>query len=285
MFSFRPVETSETSLQRYASLFSACFPGASHLSVDYLRWLYTSNPCGRVVGMDAMVHDVLAAHYVCIPVDLWHFGTKERALLSLNTATHPSYQGKGLFTKLAEQTYELGRSLGAVAVFGVANANSTPGFIRKLKFQLVAPLEARIGVGHLVDVDWKRAKEISQFRRAWSIEQLSWRMSNPSNPLIVARNDACGSTFLAKTGRAGIRVWGDTPTPLGPTQPPSSAPISLKLFLGMYPRGAHRYNICARIPGRFRPSPLNLIYRNLESAATNISADRVSFNFLDFDAY
>lgn len=285
MFTFKPVEVSVTSLQQYADLFKACFPNADHLNVEYLHWLYALNPCGTVVGMDAMMGDVLAAHYACIPVDLWHFGKKERALLSLNTATHPSFQGKGLFTKLAEQTYELGRSEGAAAVFGVANANSTPGFVRKLGFQLVAPLDARIGVGRPVIVDWERAKQISQFRQAWSAERLKWRMKNPSNPLILTRNEINGSTFLAKTGHVGIRAWGDTPTPLDPGQPITVAPVSLKLFLGMYPRGAYRYNFCARIPDRIRPSPLNLIYRNLESAAMKMSAEYVSFNYLDFDAY
>src|SRR5579859_5968770 len=108
MFTFQPVATTPEALSRYAALFLKCFPGTSHLNEKYLEWLYARNPAGPVVGMDAMAGDVLAAHYVCIPAQIWLENVQVKALLSLNTATHPDFQGKGLFTTLAQKTYELG---------------------------------------------------------------------------------------------------------------------------------------------------------------------------------
>ena len=155
---FQRCGSSPEDLQRYCELFSACFPDAGKLgSVDYLKWLYVDNPEGEVVGFNAIEGDRLAAHYVCVPMRVNIHGASMRVLLSLNTATHPDFQGQGLFTKLAERTYEAGTTDGFHAVYGVANANSTPGFLRKLAFDLISPLESKMGTGLLVEIDWGAA--------------------------------------------------------------------------------------------------------------------------------
>lgn len=64
-------------------------------------------------------------HCVCVPETFILIEKTERTLLSLNTATYPKYQGKGLFTKLAEKTYEASVQQGFHSIHGVANANST----------------------------------------------------------------------------------------------------------------------------------------------------------------
>jgi GNAT superfamily N-acetyltransferase len=285
MYSFQAVNGHPDSLKKYAVLFKACFPTATHLDAAYLNWLYNLNPCGGVVGIDAFAGDSLAAHYACVPVDAWHEGQPVRALLSLNTATHPEHQGKGLFTRLAEMTYDAGHAAGATVVFGVANANSTPGFVRKLGFQLVSPLDARLALGRPVVVNRDEAVARAQFRRVWTEEQLQWRMANPANPLRLSRNDAHGSTLLSRTGYLGIYAWGETSVHLGEKAQVSSPLSPGRLFLGLYPSGTWRNGVGAKIPDRFRPSPLNLIFRHLNASASVLSAEHVCFNYLDFDAY
>jgi hypothetical protein len=49
-----------------------------------------------------------------------------------DTMTHKNHTGKGLFTKLAELTYELCRQEGYCFVYGFPNYNSYPGFSKKL---------------------------------------------------------------------------------------------------------------------------------------------------------
>ncbi len=47
------------------------FPKAGKLAdLAYLRWLYTENPVGSVIGFNARVGGRLAAHYVCVPISL-----------------------------------------------------------------------------------------------------------------------------------------------------------------------------------------------------------------------
>lgn len=284
MFEFQESQCADEALERYATLFRVCFPGANHLTPAYLRWLYRDNPCGRVVGMDALVDGVLAAHYVCVPAAISFRGVETRALLSLNTATHPEYQGRGLFTKLAELTYDLGQGKGFSSVYGVANANSTPGFLRKLGFQHVASLDARIGLGRPADIDWGGVERDAEFCRKWSPEQLQWRMCNPANPLGFSRIGADGSAFHAKTDKRGVIVWGEVPQVLdgiAETRPGMFLP---RLFLGLYPHGAATRRLSIDIPGWARPSPLNFIYRSLREDH-RINPHAVSFSFLDFDAY
>jgi len=285
MFDFRPVATDPQSLARYVALFARCFPGATHLHEAYLEWLYLRNPAGKVVGMDAIAGDDLAAHYVCIPANVWLGGRQTRALLSLNTATHPDYQGKGLFTALAQKTYELGASQGCSAVYGVANANSTPGFTRKLGFALVAPLEARVGLGQVTRTDWDAVKARAAFRHDWSQEHLAWRAASPTNPLFVGGQDAGGSVLFARTDKPGIMVEGETGVALASGALPQKSPSPLRLYLGLSPSGTARHGLSMAVPDRLRPSPLNLIYRSLDDAVPALPATEVQFNFLDFDAY
>ncbi len=282
---FHTIQTDERSLARYADLFRACFPGASHLDQHYLRWLYRDNPDGEVFGFDAFDGDRLAGHYACIPVTIDAFGRNVRGMLSLNTATHPDFQGQGLFTKLAARTYELGSEKGLEAVYGVANANSTPGFVRKLGFTLISPLDARLGVGRPASIDWNRAKERTQFRRIWSTESLRWRCQSPANAVHVTRATDRAIELRAATDKSLISIWG----PAAPLDtPPARSDAGVRpvtLFLGLLPEGAYRYGLSLSIPSRLRPSPLNFIYRPLARGAAVPERGTIQCSFVDFDAY
>jgi GNAT superfamily N-acetyltransferase len=59
-----------------------------------------------------------------------------------DTMTHPTHQGKGLFTALALKTYELCREEGIHLVFGFPNQNSYPGFVKKLGWSHFDDLQA-----------------------------------------------------------------------------------------------------------------------------------------------
>ncbi|MFM7054493.1 MAG: GNAT family N-acetyltransferase [Bacteroidota bacterium] len=84
------------------------------------------------------------------------------AAQSGDTMTHKSHIGKGLFTKLAELTYELCRHNGIAFVFGFPNYNSYPGFSKKLQWEFPGKLrEYRLRVFTLPFA--KVAKKIPAF--------------------------------------------------------------------------------------------------------------------------
>lgn len=280
-----PIQHDQATLARYGALFAACFPGTGKFTPDYLTWLYVANPDGPAVGFDAWDGERLAAHYVCIPARAWVEGKETLVLLSLNTATHPDYQGKGLFTKLAAATFEAGAAGGFDGVYGVANANSTPGFVRKLGFQLVRPLEARIGVGALQHRQAPAPASLS-FERSWNAQSLAWRCANPHNP-VWRKADGAGQQFYAAAFGMKLPAYAELPPVAGAQASSAAAPAlsPLRLFLGLAPDASASYWNYPSIPQRLRPSPLNLIYRSFAPRVTALDPSRIAFSFLDFDAY
>ena len=90
----------------------------------------------------------------------------------------------------------------------------------------------------------------------------------------------------AATHRFGIQAWGEIPAPDGgPPAGRQSAPLALRLFLGLLPSGRRARGLYRDIPQRLRPSPLNLIYLDLRLDVQTIDPERIYFSFLDFDAY
>ena len=280
---FIPIGADHAALKRYQSLFESCFSGLPKFLPDSLKWLYEANPDGQAVGFDAFEGDELAAHYVCVPATIRVNGSVERTLLSLNTATHPRYQGKGLFTKLAEMTYSAGSEQGFGSVYGVANANSTPGFVRKLGFQLVEPLRAMVGIGRL-KIDFDAISANAQFVRAWAPDTLAWRCANPANGVRHCVGSGIAG-FQARTMSNYLPAYAELPAELGTGIPVQASMSPLRLYLGLIPDGACLYKRYFDIPDRLRPSPLNLIFRDLMSGGRCLEKGRVSFSFLDFDAY
>lgn len=282
---FAPVQLDDATLARYGTLFSACFPGTDKFTPDYLAWLYVANPDGKAVGFDAWDGERLAAHYVCVPARAWVEGSEVPVLLSLNTATHPEYQGKGLFTQLAAMTYEAGAAQGFDGVYGVANANSTPGFVRKLGFQLVRPLEARVGLGPLRHRARPAARELS-FERSWSAGSLAWRCANPHNRVFTRSGDGRCQFHAAAFGHK-LPAYAELHSGALalPAQAGAPALSPLRLFIGLSPDAAASYWNYASIPMRLRPSPLNLIYRSFSPRVAALDPGRIQFSFLDFDAY
>jgi GNAT superfamily N-acetyltransferase len=281
---FLPIEFTRDALAEYSQLFGECFPEAgSRFTPEYLEWLYVANPDGRAVGFDARDGATLAAHYVCIPVSARIDGQVVSVLLSLNTATRPAFQGKGLFTKLAAMTYDSGAAAGYAGVYGVANANSTPGFVRKLGFQLVRPLEAMVGIGGL----GLRAQTVQQplsFERIWSADSLRWRCANPINPVRCNTNASVWQFFVP--GPPMVSAYAELAPEHGWQPVGTSAPYSpLRLYLGLVPDAVRGFGSYASIPARLRPSPLNLIYRPLTAGAAQLDPSTINFTFLDFDAY
>jgi GNAT superfamily N-acetyltransferase len=276
----RPAGTAPGQIAAYAALLAEVF-GSERFSEAAVAWRYRDNPAGQVVGADAWDGERLAAHYVTCPLEASVDGRVAKGLLSLNTATHPDYQGRGLFTTLAEAAYAQGSAARYEFVIGVANANSTPGFLKRLAFQHVAPLAAGILAR------WPRRLGVSpvQFAGAWRDELLAWRLANPTGRYAVARRGGVIGVW-AKTHLPFVQCAAFLPDAGQPLGERGGAPLAASLFLGLEPRldlGAHGF---WPIPQRFRPSPLNLIWRPLaDTVPRELDPRATALNFLDFDPY
>ena len=136
-FRFRLV--AEENLASLSEMFDLCFG----IKVDdrYFRWKYLGNPAGPVVAFEALDGDVPAAFYGVIPELYVIQGQISRIYQSMDTATHPAYQRRGLFVKLATMTYERVKALdGHLEIIGFPGTQSHPGFVKKLGWKTVHDL-------------------------------------------------------------------------------------------------------------------------------------------------
>ena len=126
----------QSHLDELVSLARIEYGDAEMSNKAYLRWQYVENPAGKAIVVVARADNgALAGQYVVIPLDFRLDGQLGKGSLSLNTLTHPDYRGQGLFTKMANETYDVCKSEGLNITLGFPNKNSYPGFVRKLQFQ------------------------------------------------------------------------------------------------------------------------------------------------------
>jgi len=268
---FKRTAYSAEMLEKYSVLLSSVFTDTKKYSPAFLEWQYGKNPMGKVMGYDAWFGTELAAHYVALPVDYSYEGKTIKGLLSLNTATNSAHQGKGLFTKLAERTYESAAQEGYKFVIGVANQNSTHGFLKKLGFKLLSQLEVRIFAGKTPESMVAQKK----FHSLWNEESAKWRMGNPENSYF--KN---GGALVAKT-HIGIIDAVLTNRNEFNTEGLAGRSALLKMTIGLN----NNKGFSIGLPASLKPSPLNLIFKPLDGFLNDINSDTVFFELADFDAY
>lgn len=267
---FRPaLETA--SLHDYEQLFSAAFPDNGKLNTTYLRWQYVGNPHGQVIGVDAFAGDTLAAHYAIMPRRYTVDGLALAAALSINTATHPDHQGRGLFTRLAEATYAAAADKGVQFVIGAANVNSIGGFERKLGF-------AKLGQIRLFPSLSPPAAGPASLDLEITADWLEWRLANPSASYRSSRR---GRSVTISTIKKGV------PFHLGCVQAgllPGERGMSLALpgLAPVFDRGvAGRF----AIPMKYQPSPWHVIWRSLSAGGDPSLPQRLRMDGLSMDTF
>ncbi len=295
-----------------AALLADVFPGSDISAPEYLRWLYEESPFGPVIETNLDDEHGRAGHYALVPIALTRDGVEHSAALSLNTAVHERARGGGTFVRLASETITEARRRGVETLVGVANANSTPGFVRRLDFELLTPLPASVmlptpgsrrgirsgwadtsafaGDGLAADSEPLLAAPVTGEARRWTPETLRWRLAKPGARYALHRADdllavSCqdsrhgiGVAILLKVF-APSRVSAGTPRALVRAACRfHRAPITLHVGLNDLVdfRGM-------ALPERLRESPLNLIYRSLQAQPP--PASLIRFELLDFDAY
>ncbi|MGF1555110.1 GNAT family N-acetyltransferase [Paucihalobacter sp.] len=281
MYDFKQVKVDNKSIQEIASLLSLVFTSTKKFTTEFIEWQYAKNPNGSIVGFNAFSGEELAAHYVTQPVVVELKGKKTRGLLSLNTATHPNHRGKQLFTKLAELTYEYARNNGYEFVYGVANDNSTHGFIKNLGFQMVSPLNTKIGFGK---INHKSSGIDYDFKRVWTQKDLNWRLNNPSLKYYRNKNQ-----IIVPTGKTGLNA---TIYECDDNQLIENIPIKnfkglnlLKLNVGLDHSIDWKKAFYFDVPKRFKSSPLNLIFKDLSDKVVTVDSEKIKFEIIDFDGY
>lgn len=256
-------------LDELVELMNDSFPDCP-FGKDYYRWQYEQNPNGKVVSYNAYYDNKLVAHYAAIPIEMSFDGEKKKGLLSLNTATHSQHRGKGLFVKLAQLTYDHAKANGYKFVIGVANANSTHGFLTKLGFYHICPLEVRFGMGNIF-----RYKEEKTVYVVWNDKSLQWRLSNPYYKYFIRKN----------------AIYGSMDKPLFKTIVSENKDMEEKGSLGLRPFNLYvglglnkKSGLYFKVPKFIKHSPFNLIFKDMcDGELPTINKDNIFFQLIDYD--
>lgn len=267
----KPIDLDNKGLKNLVELFHSAFPLSKKFSIDFLQWQYLNNPRGRVIGVNAFDDGKLVSHYAVIPIAMSIYGETYQGVLSLNTATHPDYQGKGLFTKLANRTFDIARSLGYSFVVGVANGNSTYGFIKKLGFDYIGQLDMKIGMGIL------KHRTNCDVYRVWSEDELQWRLNNPSAKYVKSEEGIFSiRSFFVKD----ILTIAHNVKNINCASTPKNTIFNLYVGLGLKKPVWGYINF----PNIIKRPPFNLIFRDLtHGGLPKFRKDQVLFQLIDFD--
>ncbi|MBL4585809.1 MAG: GNAT family N-acetyltransferase [Flavobacteriales bacterium] len=200
-------------------LMENCF--GMDVNVDYFRWKYTENPAGSFVGFIAVdkFTKVVGAYYGVIPQVFEVDGKEYTIFQSCDTMTHSSHRRRGLFKKLATHCYNELRKEGKLFVIGFGGGQSTPGFLQfgwdhifdfryyfkpallcrfgkisKDDYPKVEVLKALDAIENGLDVS--RSQLSGRAKGIRTVEQIKWRLSNPSHQYLIIKLKNDSESFV-----------------------------------------------------------------------------------------
>lgn len=103
---------------------------------DVWDWAYLDNPNGEPFVSLCYEGGVLVGHYAIVPMPLSSQQQRENSYISMTTMVAESHRKFGLFTTLAQENYKIASEAGVDFVMGFPNTQSTPGFKKRLGWNL-----------------------------------------------------------------------------------------------------------------------------------------------------
>lgn len=125
----------EENLSGIITLYEECFNRG--LDINSFKWRYLDNPFDEILYVVARDNNQIVASYSASPTYLNYKGKKIKSAISINTMTHPKYQGRGLFVKLAKLLYEHMGKNGYSMIWGFPNNLSNRTFNDRLGWKTI----------------------------------------------------------------------------------------------------------------------------------------------------
>lgn len=122
---------------------------SSHKTAKIWRFKHVDNPFGKSLVLLALEEGRIVGVRAFMRWK-WQMGNNVySAFRAVDTATHPDYQGKGIFKKLTLKAIDIAKKSGDHFVFNTPNSNSKPGYLKmgweeisklKIQIKLVNPI-------------------------------------------------------------------------------------------------------------------------------------------------
>lgn len=118
---------------------------SSKKNEEVWKFKHEKNPFGKSLVLLAIVDEKIVGIRAFMKWQ-WQIGDiTYKAFRAVDTATHPNYQGRGIFKKLTLKALEIAKQLGYHFVFNTPNDKSRPGYLKmgwkpvdKLRIKLIA---------------------------------------------------------------------------------------------------------------------------------------------------
>lgn len=120
-------------ISEFCDLSRTCF--SVSIDENIVRQRYIDNPHDDLLMYVAEDNGKIVANYSALPVYLSIEGKIYKAAISVNTMTHPDYEGRGLFVKLASALFEDMQKKDYALIYGFPNYLSNGIFYAKLGWQ------------------------------------------------------------------------------------------------------------------------------------------------------
>jgi GNAT superfamily N-acetyltransferase len=162
-------------------------------------WKHEDNVFGPSPMWVACDGDRLAAFRALMRWEFVEGDRLVRAVRAVDTATHPDYQGRGLFTRLTRQAIDELRGEGVDFVFNTPNDQSRPGYL-KMGWQVVGRLPTQVR-----PTRWRNATRIAKARipaERWSTPSTAGLDARE----VVAERAALAELLASRAAGAGIRT-------------------------------------------------------------------------------
>jgi GNAT superfamily N-acetyltransferase len=141
-------------------------------SEEFWTWKHIENPFGASPVLLAWNNNQLVALRAFMTWQ-WKYGNNTyQALRAVDTATHPDWQGKGLFKKLTLALLDKQIILGKDFVFNTPNKQSLPGYL-KMGWREFCQPDMNISFGSIRGfINPKSTKE--PIKVEWDLQNLDW---------------------------------------------------------------------------------------------------------------
>lgn len=104
--------------------------GAIPRTREYWHWKHRQNPFGESPILVAESDNQLVGIRVFLRWTWMFKGERVAAVRAVDTATHPDWQGRGIFTKLTLRLAQEIKDQGTSLIFNTPNSKSRPGYIK-----------------------------------------------------------------------------------------------------------------------------------------------------------
>lgn len=109
------------------------------MNMDYWLWRYKENPRGKGIISLAFHDKILVAHYGVCLIKCYYRGEVVTAGFAMTAMTHPDYQGKGIFVKVAENVFRKAKTEGLPIIYGFPNPLTVNAYRNRLNWFVKNP--------------------------------------------------------------------------------------------------------------------------------------------------